>query len=102
MLAAATRAMRAAGVPVHRLRMEEAPFHASLADINATWDRERGLAAVNAALGHWDAECYVVRAGQATPPPAKPEPTPEPTPKPTKAPTPAPTPAATPGARWAT
>ena len=58
-------AMRAAGVPVHRLRMEEAPFHASLADINATWDRERGLAAVNAALGvaegaWWNADAIVV------------------------------------------
>jgi hypothetical protein len=47
--------MHEAGIPVHRLRAEEIPFHASLAEVNRTFDAAAALPVINAAAnnGSW-------------------------------------------------
>ena len=45
--------MQVAGLPVHRFRAEEAPFHASLATFNGTYDMAKALPVINNALAEW-------------------------------------------------
>ena len=45
--------MQLAGLPVHRFRAEEAPFHASLATFNSTYDMAQALPVINNVLAGW-------------------------------------------------